>query len=104
MKQNRSFTDYIFNRFYDEIFYKTNTFFIQNRSTLALSSNVVRNINYVKLENISIVNVLVDDLPDQKLSFDVTVDAEIVIYDTIRTMIIKMISLINGLLSHAQEI
>lgn len=80
MKQNRSFTDYIFNRFYNDMFSRIKTFIIQNRYSLDLRSYVVQQIKYVDLEDISIVNVLVDDCPKQKITFDVTVDAEIVIF------------------------
>lgn len=80
MKQNRSFSDYIFDRFYNDIFNRTKTFIIQNRCSLDLRSYVVQQIKYVDLEDISVVNVSVDDCPKQKITFDVTVDAEIAIF------------------------
>lgn len=63
------------------MFNEIKSFIIQNRQSLDLYSCVVQNIKYVDLSDISVVSVSVDNCHEQKIAFDVIVDAEIEVKD-----------------------
>ena len=77
MAGNRSFTDYVTSRFYDEFYSAIEEYIEQNLDVLDLNLRKVRNIGEVSLADLVIKIVSVSDLPDMKIEFDVIVDAEI---------------------------
>ena len=81
MKKRHSFTEYVADRFYNEMFSAVKSYAIQNRHSLELYSRVVQNIRYIELSDIKVVNVFVNNQPDQKIAFDVIIDAEIELQD-----------------------
>lgn len=81
MKKRHSFTDYVADRFYNEMFSAVKSYAIQNKDSLDLYSRVVQNIRYIELSDIKVVNVFVNNQPDQRIAFDVIVDAEIELQD-----------------------
>lgn len=77
MPQERSFTEYISTTRYDAMFDAVNKYIYANSDSLGLYSRVVRDISDISLSEIYIKLVTVDELPDNRLSFDIIIDAEI---------------------------
>ncbi|NLE04240.1 MAG: transcriptional regulator, partial [Crenarchaeota archaeon] len=84
MTQNRSFKDYIANRFYNELFDAVSSYLEQNHRNLDVSSQLVRTIDSAELSDIDIKSVFVDNLPGMKIAFDVLLEAEFEITETDR--------------------
>ena len=76
MTQNRSFKDYVANRFYNELFDAVSSYLEQNHRDLDVSSHLVRTIDGAELTDIDIKSVFVDSLPGMKIAFDVLLEAE----------------------------
>lgn len=76
MAQNRSFKDYVANRFYSELYSAVSDFLEQSHSDLNVSSRQVRTIDTVELSDIEVKCVFVDNRPGMKIAFDVLVEAE----------------------------
>ena len=77
MGVNRSFTDYVTDRFYNEIFMSIKNYSEENYDALDLRLYRVRNICGIELLDIEVKFVSVCDLPDMKIEIDVTVEAEL---------------------------
>lgn len=77
MSKDRSFTEYVSNRFYNEIFDAVSDYVVSNTEKLDVRSYVVRDFDTAVLSDITIKQVGVDDLPDMKIAFDVILEAEI---------------------------
>lgn len=77
MTANRSFTEYIKDRFYNEFYSRIENYIEENLDNLDLRLCNVRNIGSVSLSDIEIKWVSVNDLPNMKIEFDVVIDAEI---------------------------
>lgn len=77
MAQNRSFTDYVANKFYNEMFETTEKYVKENYDHLYLRLNKVRNIGGIELSEIEVKFVSVNDLPDMKIGFDVVLEADL---------------------------
>ena len=77
MGSNRSFTDYVANRFYNELFAAIQNYVIENNDNLDLRLYRVKNIGGIELSDIEVKFVSVSDLPDMKIEFDVAVEAEL---------------------------
>ncbi len=84
MAQNRSFKDYVANRFYNELFDAVSSYLEQNHRDLDVSSQLVRTIDGAELSDIDIKSVFVDNLPGMKIAFDVLLEAEFEISETDR--------------------
>jgi len=84
MAQNRSFKDYVANRFYNELFDAVSGYLEQNHRDLDVSSHLVRTIDRAELADIDVKHVLVDNLPGMKIAFDVLLEAEFEISETDR--------------------
>lgn len=84
MAQNRSFKDYVANRFYNELFDAVSGYLEQNHRDLDVSSHLVRTIDRAELADIDVKHVLVDNLPGMKIAFDVLLEAEFEISQTDR--------------------
>lgn len=80
-KSKHSLKDYIYNRFYNEMFSAIKSFVIQNRNFLDLRSRTLDSISYVELSDIKILNIYIYDQPELKISFDVILDAELDLSD-----------------------
>ncbi|KHD84807.1 hypothetical protein NG54_13110 [Heyndrickxia ginsengihumi] len=76
MAGNRSFKDYVADRFYNEIFSAIQTYATDNCEDLDLRLYRVRNIGGIELSDVEVKFVSVNDLPDMKIEFDVAVEAE----------------------------
>ncbi|SFS08733.1 ImmA/IrrE family metallo-endopeptidase [Anaeromicropila populeti] len=77
MASNRSFKDYVVDRFYNELFVAIQSFTAANYEDLDLRLYRVRNIGSIELSDIEAKFVSVNDLPDMKIEFDVAVEAEL---------------------------
>lgn len=82
MTQNRSFKDYVANRFYNELYNAVSSYLEQNHRDLDVSSQLVRTIDSAELSEIDIKSVFVDNLPGMKIAFDVLLEAEFKISET----------------------
>ena len=85
---DRSFKEYINNRFYDKFFAAVNSFMIPRRKSIDFSSRVVSDVDYAELSDVKVKCVWVDDREDMSIAFDVVIEAEVYIreysrrYDT----------------------
>lgn len=77
MASNRSFKDYVADRFENELFTAIQSYISDNQDDLDLRLNKVRNIGGVELSETEVKFVSVNDLPDMKIEFDVAVEAEL---------------------------
>ncbi|SHF37063.1 ImmA/IrrE family metallo-endopeptidase, partial [Caloramator proteoclasticus] len=77
MAGNRSFKDYVAERFYNEIFATIQNYVIENKDTIDLWLYRVRNIGEIELSDIEVKFVSVSDLPEMKIEFDIVVEAEL---------------------------
>lgn len=77
MSKDRSFTEYVSNRFYNAIFDAVSNYVASNAERLDLRSHSVRDFDTAVLSDITIKQVSVDDLPDMKIAFDIVLEAEI---------------------------
>lgn len=77
MRINRSFTDYVADRFYNEMFVAIKNYTEENYDALDLRLYRVRNIGGIELSDIEVKFVSVSDFPDMKIEFDVAVEAEL---------------------------
>jgi hypothetical protein len=74
---NRSFKDYVADRFYNEIFAAIQAYATDNCEDLDLQLYRVRNIGGIELLDIEVKFISVNDLPDMQIEFDVAVEAEL---------------------------
>ncbi|WP_206528097.1 hypothetical protein [Marinitoga sp. 38H-ov] len=77
MARSRSFTEYIANRFENELFEAIQGYIEDNYELLDLRLYKVRNIGGIKLSDIEVKFVSVNDLPGMRIEFDVVVEAEL---------------------------
>ena len=74
---NRSFKDYVADRFENEFFTAIQSYASENYDDLDLRLYKVRNIGGIELSDIDVKFVSVNDLPDMKVEFYVVVEAEL---------------------------
>jgi hypothetical protein len=74
---NRSFKDYVADRFGNELYAAIEGYSSENYNDLNLRLYKVRNIGGVELSDIEVKFVSVNDLPGMKIEFDVVVEAEL---------------------------
>lgn len=77
MAGNRSFTDYVRSRFYNELYSAIEVYVEENVDSLDLSLRNVRNVGEVTLTDMEIKFISINDLPGMKIEFDVVVEGEI---------------------------
>lgn len=77
MTENRSFKDYVADRFYNELFAAIQSYTEENYQDIDLRLYKVRNIEGIELSDIEVKFVSVNDLPGMKIEFDVVVEAEL---------------------------
>lgn len=77
MAGNRSFKDYVADRFENELFDAIQNYIWDNYKNLDLRLYRVRTIGGIELSDIEVKFVSVSDLPDMKISFDVAIEAEL---------------------------
>ena len=77
MAGNRSFTDYVANRFYNGLYATIESYIEKNRENLDLHLRRVHNMGEVSLSDIEVKSVSVNDIAEIKIEFDVILDAEI---------------------------
>ncbi|MGS0744533.1 transcriptional regulator [Clostridium sporogenes] len=77
MASNRSFKDYVADRFYNEVFAAIQSYTTDNYDDLDLRLYRVRNIGGIELSDIEVKFVSVNDLPGMKIEFDVVVETEL---------------------------
>ena len=70
---DRSFKEYIENRFYDQFFNAIKSFVIQNRHNIELRSHTVSSADYAELSDFTIKSVGIDDRDGMGIAFDVIV-------------------------------
>lgn len=74
---NRSFTDYVADRFYNELFAAVQNYIEYNYDALDLRLYRVRNIGGIELSDIEVKFLFVNDLLHMKIEFEVAVEAEL---------------------------
>lgn len=85
---DRSFKEYINNRFYDNFFAAVNGFMIPHRKSIDFGSRVVSDVDFAELSDVKVKCVWVDDREDMSIAFDVIIEAEVYVkefsrrYDT----------------------
>lgn len=84
MSKNRSFTEYISNRFYDELFSSLSIFITERLESLELRSYVVENIDSADLTDITIKRIYIEDRGDMAIAFDIAIEAELEVSETHR--------------------
>lgn len=84
MAQDRSFKEYVANRFYNELYGSVSNWLEQNCQSLDVSSRLVRTIDRAELSDINVKCVYVENLPGMKIAFDVILEAEFEISETDR--------------------
>lgn len=77
LASNRSFKDYVADRFYNEVFAAIQSYTTDNYDDLDLRLYRVRNIGGIELSDIEVKFVSVNDLPGMKIEFDVVVETEL---------------------------
>jgi len=77
MAQNRSFRDYVSNRFYDQIHAAIAGFLEERADELRFSSYSVRSVDSTELSDIDVKQVYVDNRPGMGIAFDIIVEAQI---------------------------
>lgn len=82
MGSNRSFTNYVGERFENELFNSIQSYIDENYDNLDLQLYSVRNIGCIELSSIQVVSVTVNDLPDMRISFDIVVIADLEVHDS----------------------
>lgn len=76
MAGNRSFKDYVADRFYNELFAAIKDYVEENGEDLDLRLYQVRNVGSIELSDIEVKFVSVNDLPEMKIEFEVALEAE----------------------------
>lgn len=84
MAQDRSFKEYVADRFYNELYGSVSNWLEQNCQSLDVSSRLVRTIDRAELSDINVKCVYVENLPGMKIAFDVILEAEFEISETDR--------------------
>lgn len=84
MAQDRSFKEYVANRFYNELCETVSNYLENHYQSLDVSSRLVRTIDHVELSDIDVKCVYVENLPGMKIAFDVVLEAEFEISETDR--------------------
>jgi len=84
MSTGRSFTEYIANRFYNDLFAAVGSYVEENYATLDLHSYAVKFIDSAVLSDITIKRAYVGDCDDMRITFDVALEAEIEVYEVDR--------------------
>ena len=74
---DRSFTDYIKDKFFNDIYKAVEDFVEHNWERLDLDISNVHSVGEVSMSNMEVQFVLVGDLSELNIEFDVVVDAEI---------------------------
>ena len=77
MPRERSFKDYVVDRFYNELYDGIQEFIKENPHNLDLNLYRVQDIDEIELTDIRVVFVDVHDQPGAGISFDIAVDADI---------------------------
>ncbi len=84
MSTGRSFTEYVANRFYNDLFTAVGSYVEENHASLDLYSYTVKYIDSAVLSDITIKRAYVNNSDGMNLSFDVALEAEIEIYEVDR--------------------
>ena len=84
MSAGRSFTEYVANRFYNNLFVAVGNHIEESYASLDLCSNVVKFIDSAILSDITVKRAYVGDSDDMRISFDVALEAEIEVYEVDR--------------------
>jgi len=77
MSGNRSFKDYVADRFYNDLFTAIKDYVEEDYNNLDLQLYRVRNIGGVELLDIEVKFLSVNNLPDMKIEFDVVLETEL---------------------------
>ena len=77
MAGDRSFTDYVKSRFFNDLYSAAEKYVEQNWESLDLDLRNIHRVGEIAMSDMTIKFVSVNDLPDLKIEFDVVVDAEI---------------------------
>lgn len=84
MAKSRSFKEYISNHFYNEFYKAIYAFIEQNKDNLNLRLYKVRTIDNIELDDIDVKFVDICDQPKMAISFDVGIEAEILVSENDR--------------------
>jgi len=76
MSSSRSFREYVEKRFDNELFNEINTYLIHNRNNLHVNLYNVEYVDYVELQEVTVKQVYVNDLPGADIAFDILAEAD----------------------------
>jgi transcriptional regulator with XRE-family HTH domain len=79
---NRSFTEYVTERFENELFDAVQLYIEDNCDNLDLRLYRVHNIDDIELADMQVKSVSVNDLPDMRISFDVIIASGLVVHES----------------------
>lgn len=79
MANPRSFTEFVAERFYDDLWSSVEAVIADDRDRLDLNLRRVRNPDTIELSEITVKHVWVNDLPGMDIEFDVAVEGELYI-------------------------
>ena len=74
---DRSFKEYINERFYNEFFNIIKPYVIEHRGKLEFYSRVVSEVDFAELSDINVKTVGIDDRDGMRIAFDVIIEAEV---------------------------
>jgi hypothetical protein len=77
LASDRSFKEYVTERFYNKMFAAIQGYPEENYNGLDLRLYRVQNIGGIELSDIEVKSVSVNDLPDMKIKFDIVIEAEL---------------------------
>jgi hypothetical protein len=77
MTKNRSFTNYVSDRFHDEFCSCIESYIEENQDSLDLDIQNVRVVGEISLTNVDVIMTSINDLPGMAIEFDVVLDAQI---------------------------
>lgn len=81
MTNSRSFTEFVGNRFYNELFEAVKEVIQEKQEKLDLNLRKIRKIDTIELFDIEVKHVWVNDLPGMEIAFDVAVNAEMEVHE-----------------------
>lgn len=81
MGLEHSFTNYVKEKYYNELFEALQDFITDQVENLELRLNVVEEIDEVNLSDIEIKQIYIEDLPGTKIDFDILLEAHIEVSD-----------------------
>lgn len=81
MAGNRSFLNYITDRFYNDFYSSVERYIEENQDSLDIHIKNVKDVGEIILTDMEVKMVSINDLPGMEIKFDVVIEAEIEVYE-----------------------